>query len=351
MDGDGAPEVVVTDFDGGVHVWRSNGEQLASVRTDERFSRQGATDSRNRMKRGISGSAALGDLDGDDDLEVVVAAMDRHVYAWHHDGAPVDGFPVLVVDPSKIVGVDPGTHQVTFGDEQGTGQGGELIATPTLADIAGDDRPEIVVGAQEQYSEPVQAVPGIGAPGGNTRLYAISPDGTASGGAERSAVHPDEQAYVAGWPVPLPMVLTSVLPTIGDGVSVQAAAGDVDRDGELEIVATSVSGQTRVLNGDGSGAYGDPFGLPVTLNWLGAVGPGRTAATPRRCCRRSVVRHSDASVATAWTWHSRPRVRVGRPTRCSPTTRTATRTSRCGTDAMARCAAGSPGRPPTSRSS
>ena len=274
MDGDGAPEVVVTDFDGGVHVWRSNGEQIASVRTDERFSRQGATDSRNRMKRGISGSAALGDLDGDDDLEVVVAAMDRHVYAWHHDGAPVDGFPVLVVDPSKIVGVDPGTHQVTFGDEQGTGQGGELIATPTLADIAGDDRPEIVVGAQEQYSEPVQAVPGIGAPGGNTRLYAISPDGTASGGAERSAVHPDEQAYVAGWPVPLPMVLTSVLPTIGDGVSVQAAAGDVDRDGELEIVATSVSGQTRVLNGDGSGAYGDPFGLPVTLNWLGAVGPG-----------------------------------------------------------------------------
>jgi hypothetical protein len=183
-----------------------------------------------------------------------------------------------VVDPAKIIGVDPETHQVTFADEEGTGQGGELIATPTLADISGDDRPEIVVGAQEQYSEPVQAVPGIGAPGGNTRLYAISPDGSRAGGAERSAVHPDEQAYVSGWPVPLPMVLTSVLPTIGDGVSAQAAAGDVDRDGELEIIATSVSGQTRVLNGDGSGAYGDPFGLPVTLNWLGAVGPGSNSS-------------------------------------------------------------------------
>ena len=29
-----------------------------------------------------------------------------------------------------------------------------------------------------------------------------------------------------------------------------------------------------MLNADGTGAYGDPFGLPVTLNWLGAVGPG-----------------------------------------------------------------------------
>jgi hypothetical protein len=274
MDGDGVDEVVVTDFDGGLHVWRGTGELLGRARTDERFSRQASTDSRNRAKRGISGSAALGDLDGDGDLEAVVAAMDRHVYAWHHDGAPVTGFPVLLVDPAKVADVDPVTHQLTFADEEGTGQGGELIATPTLVDLVGDERPEVVVGAQEQYSEPVQAVPGIGVPGGNTRLYALDPAGTGAAGAPRSAVHPDEQAYLPGWPVPLPMVLSSVLPTIGDGVSLQAAAGDVDGDGEPEVVATSVSGQTRVLNADGSGAYGDPFGLPLGLNWLGAVGPG-----------------------------------------------------------------------------
>ena len=115
---------------------------------------------------------------------------------------PSAGFPVLLVDPAKISAVDPDSHQVTFANEKDTGQGGELIATPTLADLTGDGRPEIVVGAQEQYSEPVQAVPGIGAPGGNTRLYAISPDGTNAAGADRSAAHPDEQAYVPGWPVP-----------------------------------------------------------------------------------------------------------------------------------------------------
>ena len=274
VDGDGSPEVVVTDFDGGVHIWRSNGQRVARMSTEERFSRQEETDSRNRLKRGISGSPALGDLDGDGDLEVVVAAMDRHVYAWHHDGAPVAGFPVLVVDPAKVAAVDPDSHRVRFKDEKGTGQGGELIATPTLVDLVGDARPEIVVGAQEQYSEAIQAVPGIGVPGGNTRLYAISPDGSRAGGSDRNGVHPDEQGYLPGWPVPLPMVMSSVLPTIGDGVSLQAAAGDVDGDGENEVVATSVSGQTRVLDADGSGAYGDPLGLPLTLNWLAAVGPG-----------------------------------------------------------------------------
>ncbi len=274
VDGDGSPEIVVTDFDGGVHIWRANGAKAATMHIDDRFSRQEATDSRNRLKRGISGSPALGDLDGDGDLEVVVAAMDRHVYAWHHDGELVDGFPVLVVDPAKVAQIDADTHHVTFSDEEGTGQGGELVATPTLVDLVGDSRPEIVVGAAEQYSEPVQAVPGIGVPGGNTRLYALSPDGTRASGIDRSPAHPDEQAYLPGWPVPLPMVMSGVLPTIGDGVSLQAAAGDIDGDGDNEVVASSVSGQTRVLNGDGTGFYGDPLGLPVTLNWLGAVGPG-----------------------------------------------------------------------------
>ena len=274
MDRNGASEVVVADMDGGVHVWRADGTKLATVRTDERFSRQAATDRFNRAKRGILASPALGDLDGDGDLEVVVAAMDRHVYAWHHDGRPVAGFPVLLVDPTKVAAVDPVTHQVTFTSNARVEQGGELTATPTLVDLDGDGRSEIVVGAQEQYGEPVLAVPGLGAPGGNTRLYAISGAGRNARGRERNAAHPDEQAYLPGWPVPLPMVLTSVLPTIGDGVAVQAAAGDVDRDGRPEIVATSASGQTRVLNGDGTGAYGDLLGLPVGLNWFGAVGPG-----------------------------------------------------------------------------
>lgn len=276
LDGDGGSEVVVTDLDGGVHAWNASGQQVLSVRSDPRFSRGEQTDRFNRLKPGFVGGPALADLTGDGSLEVVAAAMDRHVYAWHGDGTAVHGFPVLVVDPAKVAAVDPQSHRVTFAEGSGVGIGGELIATPAVADLTGDGRAEIVLGAQEQYVEPIAAAPGFSLPGtsGNTRLYAISPDGTNHDGPERNPAHPDEQAYLAGWPVPLPMLLTDVLPNIGDGVATQAAIGDVTGDGSPEVVAVSVAGQTRVLRPDGSGAYGTPFGQPVGLNWLGAVPPG-----------------------------------------------------------------------------
>src|SRR5699024_5813423 len=107
----------------------------------------------------------------------------RHVYAWHHDGALVDGFPVLVVDPDTPTAVDPVTHHVTFSPDAHAEEGGNLTATPTLADLDGDGLVDIVVGAQEEYVE----APNIGgegaglvpllqqlATGGNSRLYAIS---------------------------------------------------------------------------------------------------------------------------------------------------------------------------------
>ena len=277
LDGDGGTEVVVTDLDGGVTVFRHDGTTAMQARTDARFSEQRSTDERNRMKRGFLGSAALGDLDGNGDLEIVAAAQDRHVYAFHHDGTTVTGFPVLLADPAEVANVDAVSERITFRDEDATRQGGELIATPALGDLTGDGRPEIVVGAQEQYVEPINVFPPIGIPGtsGNARLYAISPDGAANPtGVNRNPVHPDDTAYLPGWPVKVPMVITGLLPTIGNGVATQAAIGDVDGDGQPEVVSNTVSGQTMVFDADGRSPYLKPFGLPIGLNWLDAVGPG-----------------------------------------------------------------------------
>ncbi len=270
LDADGSPEVVVADANGTVHIWGGHGNTIATMSVDRAYSRQENTDEFNREKAAFYGSPALGDLDGDGTLEVVAAAADRHLYSWHADGSPVAGFPVLLVDPSKVAEIDPVSNKVTFADEGSTMIGGELVATPTLVDLTGDGRPEIVVGAQEQYDETVAVFPPLGLPGvsGNTRLYAISPDGTRAGGTDRSAVHPGDTAYLPGWPVKLPMALADVLPTIGDGVATQAAAGDIDGDGVPEVVAASASGQLMAFEADGSSPYDRLFGLPLGLGWL-----------------------------------------------------------------------------------
>jgi hypothetical protein len=41
----------------------------------------------------IVSSPSVGDLDNDGDLEIVAGGFDKRIYAWHHDGRFVDGFP------------------------------------------------------------------------------------------------------------------------------------------------------------------------------------------------------------------------------------------------------------------
>jgi hypothetical protein len=309
LDGDGHPEVVVTDLDGNVWAWEANGTRRAGfhetvvagrhesqVHIDPNFSLDSPTigkDEFNRTQRGIASEPAVGDLDHDGTLEIVTASLDRHVYAWHADGSEVAGFPVLLVDPAKVAAVAPVTQYVTFKPDSGAREGGELLATPTLADLTGDGRPEIIEGAQEEYAEPVNigsaadVLTVLASAGtlGNARLYAISPDGTNATYPDTSAVHPDEQAYLPGWPAALGMLQLESLPTIGDGVTTPAAVGDVNPSPGPEIVAASATGPMYVLNAQGSSVFGKVGGKDVPLLWSGGLagqdnarfGPGRNS--------------------------------------------------------------------------
>ena len=205
--------------------------------------------------------------------------MDRHVYAWHADGTPVAGFPVLLVDPAKVQAVDPVSNKVTFTPSSGVGEGGEIVATPTVADVNGDGRLEIVVGAQEQYVEPTNIGDGadvlglLGSAGtpGNSRLYVVSPDGTNAGYPNTSA-NPDAQAYLPGWPAKLSQLATGLLPTIGDGVAMQAVVGDVDPGHPgPEIVAASSAGTLYVLDDKGRSVYGSTGSGDLPVAWAGGL--------------------------------------------------------------------------------
>ncbi len=297
LDGNGSTDVVVTDVDGNVWAWGPSGARLSgfgggggiggsgtsTAHIDPAYSRDdpAAQDERNRTKPGFYGSPALGQLDDDPELEIVAAALDRHVYAFEHDGAPVPGWPVMLVDPAKVASVDPLSHKVTFSDPN-TQPGGELVATPALHDFDGDGRDEVVIGSQEEYEEPlnagdttVQSLIAQQGDVGNSRLYVLSPEGRAATNPDRSAAHPDDRAYMPGWPVKVGMVLLDVLPVIGNGVTAQVAIGDVKPSSPgLEIVASSAAGPVYVFEADGTSAYGaNPGnGLDNPALWAGGLG-------------------------------------------------------------------------------
>jgi len=273
LDGDGRLEIAVADTGGHVTVWSSSGVRLMRASVAPAYSTQSETNSTNRAKRGFLASPAAADLDGDGSLELVAAAMDRHVYAWHLDGTAVEGFPVLVVDPAHAKEVDPVSHRVTF-DTDSVQQGGELIVTPAVGDLDGDGRPEIVVGTQEQYQDSLDAFPALGLPGvsGTTRAYAIWGDGTAHTrtGPDPRPAHPADQAYLPGWPVKLAMMKTGVLPTVGDGTNAQAAIGDVTGDGRPEVLLASSAGPLYAIAADGSSALPGLPGLLRPFDWIGS---------------------------------------------------------------------------------
>jgi hypothetical protein len=290
LDGDGQKEVVVSDTDGNIWAWQANGRRRSgftptvvdgkahsTTHLDFAFSRDSTStqDQFNRTKHGFAESPAAADLDGDGRMEIVAAALDRHVYAWHDDGSPVAGFPVLAVDPAKVAAVDPTSHKVTFTPDSEVREGGELFATPTLVDLTGDGLPEIVVGAQEEYAETPNIGDGagvlalLGSVGdlGNSRLYAISSRGRDAGFPDRSAAHPDDQAYLPGWPVKLGQLGLEVLPTIGDGVATQVAAGDVNPHPGVEIIAATAAGPPYVLDASGHSVYGQIGGRDIPAAW------------------------------------------------------------------------------------
>ena len=168
---------------------------------------------------GIFGTPVLGDLDGDGFLDIVVAAMDQHVYAWDRHGSPLPGWPVLVQDPN------PGGGQMPAGAES--------INTPVLADLDGDGRLEVVIETNEVYDatgnesqffpndqQNPTSIPGLNTgtvlsavfaqAGGSGRLYALHHDGTNHPGGP----------FVAGWPVKIDGLAVDVLPLIGPGHNV-----------------------------------------------------------------------------------------------------------------------------------
>ncbi len=289
-DHDGVQTVYAADYEGKVYGWDPDGTKVFEEEANPAYGgkplapfenvRKGST---NRTGHGFFGSPVLADIDDDGEEELIAASMDRHLYAWDLDDSDpsgrggadeVAGFPVLVVDPSKVQSIDPVTHAVTYKSDAEAKQQGAIIDTPAVGDLDGDGVPEIVVGTNEEYAEAPNAslfnAASLGAIGqlgvidpGNTRLYAIDAEGDRDGNPL-----PDD-AIVSGWPKPMALLLTELLPVVGEGVTGSPVIGPVDcpsgGDGN-KVGAISAAGPGYIFNADGSSCYGEgPDGFDVTL--------------------------------------------------------------------------------------
>ena len=125
---------------------------------------------------GFIGSPVFGDVNGDGQGDVVASGLDQRIHAWRLDGNYLPGFPRFINDTS--------------------------LSTPALADIDGDGRREIVVGADMDAGQPLPA------------------------GGYLWAVNGEDASTVNGYPLGLS---TEVLWS-------SPAVGDLDADGDLDIV-------------------------------------------------------------------------------------------------------------------
>src|SRR5262249_712047 len=195
----------------------------------------------------MDGGPALGDLDGDGELEVVCASDDGDVWAWHVDGTVVNGFPVSS-------GTESLSGPVALGDLDGQ-PGVEIVAANRDGSVHvfrydASELPGWPVAIAPTAAPIIMALghetaPTVVVPAGNT-VKAYSGDG----------------------------VLRFNFPW--SGTAQDPAAGELDADGVAEIVeAFSTPNSIVVLNSFGNLVLnrGWPMSLPAPPGGPVLVGP------------------------------------------------------------------------------
>jgi LruC domain-containing protein len=160
LDGDGVEEVVVAGDDGSVIALAADGSTLWTA----------------QRPLGGPSSPALGDLDGDGLDDVVVGSIDGRVHGFRGDGRVLPGWPVTseseIQSSPTVVDLDgDGVDEVVFasfdtrvyavdgagrpwstpaGDPLAVSLGAIVFSSPAVADLDGNGRPEVVVGAHDR---------------------------------------------------------------------------------------------------------------------------------------------------------------------------------------------------------
>lgn len=210
FDGDG-------DLDAFVANWLPDGDQNRLLINDGRGHFVDETAARVPLRRDPTSGAAVGDIDGDGDLDIVLTN-------GKEGGGQRDG--ILINDGSG--------H---FVDQSGARLPDSLVdsSSPILGDVDGDGDLDLFITKRVYYW----------------------------GAAQDALLLNDGNGHFTD--------ATERLPPSQD-VSFRAAFGDVDNDGDLDLFVASIGGDNRLLLNDGSGRFSD-----CTSSCLPATGLGTLA--------------------------------------------------------------------------
>jgi hypothetical protein len=209
VDGDGQPDVVVVGLGGRLYAWNAKGELLDGFPVRMTFRAPEEMEPGRAWDNGFYGNPALGDVDGDGDLEIVAGAGDQRLYVWDGDGSLLDGYPMELCGPDLC------------GET-----GARIVASAALGDIDGDGDLDAALGTNESPK---------GAAG---LLYLVD-----LAAAEVWDGYPLGRSG---------LINQSILPVLGEGHVSSPALADMDGDGDLELASAPMLGTSSPIHHDGS---------------------------------------------------------------------------------------------------
>ena len=286
-------EIVVATSDGRVRAWTGRGRRLRGwPRSMRRL--EGSRPAARRigaLRPGFLATPAVGNIRGSRRPEVVAAGLDGRVYAWTARGRRLRGFPVRI-DP-----LEPAAR-------------GELdraiYASPALADLTGDGKLDVVVGAADQKvyawdgrGRRLAGWPVLARDGKRAKILSSPAIGDLDGDGHPDVVEGTGEGYgstplttgrayawrangarLPGWPIEPPALAADSIPIAGEGVPDSPSLADVDGDGKDEVALAAFTGQPELYRGDGTRMSG-PGGATSHFQVTDAIALGANGAFGR----------------------------------------------------------------------